>query len=119
MKSSIAAAVLATSIAGSASTETFKFPTYALKVEFTSPDTSPVDRLKAGQPLTVSVVVSRSTGAVKVVPTSTPDWMTYDPKTREFTGVPVPGQHELAVSVTDAGTGQQTSGVLTMNIESR
>lgn len=94
-------------------------PADALRVEFTSPDTSPTDRLKAGQPLTVGVVVTRSTGAVQVAPTSTPDWMTYDPKTREFSGIPVAGEHELAVRVTDTGTGQTATGVLTMNIESR
>lgn len=94
-------------------------PADAVRVEFTSPDTSPTDRLKAGQPLTVGVVVSRSTGAVQVLPTATPDWMTYDPQTRQFSGVPVAGQHELAVSVVDAGTGQQANGVLSLNIETR
>ncbi|MBW9063826.1 hypothetical protein JNB71_10885 [Rhizobium herbae] len=94
-------------------------PADAVRVEFTSPDSSPTDRLKAGQPLTVGVVVSRSTGAVEIVPTKAPVWMTYDPKTREFTGVPVAGDHELAVRVTDAGTGQSATGVLTFNIEAR
>lgn len=94
-------------------------PADALKVEFTSPDTTPTDRLAAGKPLTVGVVVSRSTGAVQVTPTATPGWMTYDPQTRQFSGVPVAGQHELAVSVTDAGTGQQANGVLSFNVEAR
>lgn len=94
-------------------------PADALRVEFTSPDTSPADRLKAGQPLTVGVVVSRSTGAVEVMPTSTPEWMTYDAANRQFSGVPVAGEHELAVRVTDAGTGQSATGILTFNVESR
>lgn len=94
-------------------------PADALKVDFTSPDTSPSDRLAAGKPLTVGVIVSRSTGAVQVTPTATPGWMTYDPQTRQFSGVPVPGQHELAVSVTDAGTGQKANGVLTFDVEAR
>lgn len=88
-------------------------------MEFASPDTSPTDRFKAGEPLTVGVVVTRSTGAVQVVPTSTPDWMTYDPKTREFSGVPVAGEHELAVRVMDVGTGQTAMGILTLNIDAR
>ncbi|MDX3977149.1 hypothetical protein [Shinella sp.] len=94
-------------------------PADALRVEFTSTDTSPADRLKAGQPLTVGVVVTRSTGAVEVVPTSTPEWMTYDAANRQFSGVPLAGEHELAVRVRDVGTGQTATGVLTMNIESR
>lgn len=94
-------------------------PADALRVEFTSPDTSPTERLKAGQPLTVVVVVTRSTGAVQVVPTSTPDWMTYDPKTREFSGIPVAGEHELSVRTTDTGTGQTATGILRFNIEAR
>lgn len=94
-------------------------PADALRVEFTSPDTSPADRLTAGQPLTVGVVVTRSTGAVQVVPTSMPDWMTYDPKTREFSGVPVAGEHELSVRTADTGTGQTATGILTFNIEAR
>lgn len=94
-------------------------PADALKVEFVSPDTTPTDRLAAGKPLTVGVVVSRSTGAVQVTPTATPAWMTYDPQTRQFSGMPVAGQHELAVSVTDAGTGQQANGVLSFNVETR
>lgn len=94
-------------------------PADALRVEFASSDTSPTDRLKAGQPLTVGVVVTRSTGAVQVAPTSTPDWMTYDPKTREFSGISVPGEHELLVRVTDAGTGQSVTGILTFNIDFR
>ena len=94
-------------------------PADALKVEFTSPDTSPADRLKAGQPLTVGVVVTRSTGAVEVMPTSTPEWMTYDTANRQFSGVPVAGEHELAVRVTDTGTGQSATGILTFNVESR
>ncbi|MBB4283908.1 hypothetical protein GGE43_004745 [Agrobacterium tumefaciens] len=94
-------------------------PADALLVEFTSPDTSPADRLKAGQPLTVRVVVTRSTGAVEVMPTSTPEWMTYDAANRQFSGVPVAGEHELAVRVTVAGTGQSATGILTFNVESR
>ncbi|MBB3743512.1 hypothetical protein FHX10_003011 [Rhizobium sp. BK591] len=94
-------------------------PADALRVEFTSPDTSPVARLKAGQPLTVGVVVTRSTGAVEIVPTSTPEWMTYNPKTREFSGVPLAGEHELAVKVMDAGTGQTATGILDFEIEER
>ncbi len=94
-------------------------PADALRVEFDSPDTSPAERLKAGQSLTVGVVVTRSTGAVQVMPTSTPDWMTYDPKTREFSGIPVAGEHELAVRVTDAGTGQSATGVLSISIDAR
>lgn len=94
-------------------------PADALRVEFASPDTSPTDRLKAGEPLTVSVVVTRSTGAVQIVPTSTPDWMTYDAASRQFSGVPVQGEHELAVRVTDAGTGQSATGILSFNVESR
>ncbi|MBX5235303.1 hypothetical protein HJC02_24005 [Rhizobium sp. NLR4a] len=91
----------------------------ALRVEFTSPDTSTVDRLKAGQTLTVDVIVTRSTGAVEGLPTSMPDWMTYYPKAREFSGVPVAGEHELAVRVTDAGTGQPATGIISFNIDSR
>ncbi|ANM16917.1 cadherin-like domain-containing protein [Rhizobium sp. N541] len=94
-------------------------PADALRVEFVSPDTSPTERLKAGQPLTVGVVVTGPTGAVQVVPTSTPDWMTYDPKTREFSGVPLAGEHELAVKVMDAGTGQTATGILDFEIEER
>ncbi|MBY5894887.1 hypothetical protein HFN45_16075 [Rhizobium leguminosarum] len=94
-------------------------PADALKVEFTSPDTTPTDRLAAGKPLKVGVVVTRSTGAVQVEPTAKPDWMTYDPQTRQFSGMPVAGQHELAVRVTDARTGQTATGVLTFNIEPR
>ncbi|WP_449094030.1 putative Ig domain-containing protein [Rhizobium sp. A41-96] len=94
-------------------------PADALKVEFVSPDTTPTNRLAAGKPLTIDVVVSRSTGAVQVTPTATPGWMTYDPKTRQFSGVPIAGEHELAVRVTDAGTGQTATGVLTFNIEPR
>lgn len=66
-------------------------PADALRVEFTSPDTSRSDRLKAGVPLTVGVVVTRSAGAVEVLPTSTPDWMPYDAVNRQFVGVPVAG----------------------------
>jgi hypothetical protein len=94
-------------------------PADALRVEFVSPDTSPTDRLKAGEPLTVGVVVTRSTGAAQVAPTSTPDWMTYDPKTREFSGVPMAGEHELAARVMDVGTGQTAMGILTLNIDAR
>ncbi|NVP54736.1 hypothetical protein [Mycoplana rhizolycopersici] len=94
-------------------------PADALRVEFVSPDTSPTERHKAGQSLTVGVVVTRSTGAVQVVPTSTPDWMTYDPKTREFSGIPVAGEHELSVRTTDTGTGQTATGILRFNIEAR
>ncbi|WP_332302070.1 putative Ig domain-containing protein [Rhizobium sp. GR12] len=94
-------------------------PADALRVEFTSTDTSPADRLKAGQPLTMGVVVSRSTGAVEVMPTSTPEWMTYDAANRQFSGVPVPGEHELSVRVTDTGTGQTATGVLSFNVEAR
>jgi len=94
-------------------------PADALRVEFTSPDTSPTERLKAGQPLTVGVVVTRSTGAVQIVPTATPDWMAFNPKTHQFSGVPVEGEHELAVRVTDAGTGQTATGILSFNVESR
>jgi len=94
-------------------------PADALRVEFTSPDTSPTERLKAGQPLIVGVVVTRSTGAVQVVPASTPDWMTYNPTTREFSGIPVAGEHELAVRVMDVGTGQTATGVLSFNIDAR
>ncbi|UYZ07417.1 putative Ig domain-containing protein [Agrobacterium salinitolerans] len=94
-------------------------PADALKVEFVSPDTTPTDRLAASKPLTVGVVVSRSTGVVQVTPTATPGWMTYDPKTGQFSGVPVAGQHELAVSVTDAGTGQQANGVLSFDVQAR
>jgi hypothetical protein len=94
-------------------------PADALRVEFTSPDTSPTERLKAGQRLTVGVVVTRSTGAVEVMPTAKPDWMTYDAAARQFSGVPVQGEHELAVRVTDAGTGQSATGILTFNVESR
>ncbi|MBO0127132.1 hypothetical protein [Agrobacterium sp. OT33] len=94
-------------------------PADALRVEFTSPDTSPTERLKAGQPLTVGVVVTRSTGAVEVMPTAKPDWMTYDAAARQFSGVPVQGEHELAVRVTDAGTGQSATGILSFNVESR
>ncbi|MDH7806842.1 MULTISPECIES: hypothetical protein [unclassified Rhizobium] len=92
-------------------------PADALRVEFTSPDTSPADRLKAGQTLTVGVVVSRSTGVVEVVPTAKPDWMTYDAAARQFSGVPVVGDHELSVHVTDAETGQTATGVLSFNID--
>jgi hypothetical protein len=53
------------------------------------------------------------TGAVEIVPTSTPEWMTYDPQTREFSGVPDAGEHELAVKVMDAGTGQTATGTWT------
>lgn len=94
-------------------------PADALRVEFVSPDTSPAERLKAGQSLTVGVVATRSTGAIQVVPTSTPAWMTYDPETREFSGIPVAGEHELSVSVTDAGTGQTATGILTFYIEAK
>ncbi|CUX58833.1 hypothetical protein G3A56_21080 [Rhizobium oryzihabitans] len=94
-------------------------PADALRVEFTSPDTSPTERLKAGQPLTVGVVVSRTTGSVEVVPTLTPEWMSYDPKTREFSGVPASGGHELAVEVTDAGTGQSATGILSFHVDAR
>lgn len=94
-------------------------PADALRVEFTSPDTSPADRLKAGVPLTVGVVVTRSTGAVEIEPTSTPDWMIYDAANRQFKGVPVAGEHELSVRVTDAGTGQTATGVLTFKVLSR
>ncbi|WP_153511173.1 hypothetical protein [Rhizobium rhizogenes] len=94
-------------------------PADALKVEFVGPDTSPADRLAAGEPLTVGVVVTRSTGSVQVTPMATPDWMTYDPQTHQFSGVPVPGQHKLAVSVTDVGTGQQANGILTFDVETR
>lgn len=45
-------------------------PANALLVEFSSPDTSPFHRLRAGQPLTVGVVVSRSTAPVEIVPTA-------------------------------------------------
>lgn len=92
-------------------------PADALRVEFVSPDTSPTERLKAGQPLTVGVVVTRSTGAVEVMPTAKPDWMTYDATARQFSGVPVQGEHELSVSVRDAGTGQTATGVLSFNID--
>jgi hypothetical protein len=94
-------------------------PADALRVEFTSPGTSPNDRLKAGQPLTLGVIVTRSTGAVEIVPTKTPDWMIYDPKARQFSGIPEAGEHELAVRVTDAGTGQQANGILSLNVEAR
>ncbi|MBY5885369.1 hypothetical protein HFN49_04045 [Rhizobium leguminosarum] len=94
-------------------------PAHALKVEFVTPDTTPTNRLAAGKPLTVGVVVTRSTGIVRVEPTAKPDWMTYDPQTRQFSGMSVAGQHELAVSVTDAGTGQRANGVLTLNVETR
>lgn len=94
-------------------------PADALKVEFVSPDTTATDRLATDEPLTVGVVVSRSIGAIQVTPTTTPSWMIYDPKTHQFSGVPVAGQHELAVTVTDVGTGQQANGVLTFNVESR
>jgi hypothetical protein len=94
-------------------------PADALRVEFTTPDMSPVARLKPGEPLTVGVVVTRSEGTVEVAPTSTPDWMTYDPKTREFSGIPVAGEHELAVRVMDARTGQTATGILSFNIEAR
>lgn len=94
-------------------------PADALRIEFTSPDTSPTERLKSGQRLTVDVVVSRSTGAVEVVPTATPDWMTYDAAARQFSGIPVQGEHELAVRVTDAGTGQSATGILSFNVEPR
>ncbi|MFS8121980.1 putative Ig domain-containing protein [Rhizobium sp. BR 250] len=94
-------------------------PADALRVEFTSPDTSPTERLKAGQPLTVGVVVTRSTGAVQIVPTATPDWMTYNAANRQFSGVPVEGEYELAVRVTDAETGQTATGILSFNVESR
>ncbi len=94
-------------------------PADALRVEFISPDTSPTERLKAGEPLTVGVVVTRSTGAVQVAPTSTPDWMTYDAGARQFSGIPVAGEHELAVRVTDAGTGQSATGILSFKVESR
>ncbi|CAM3540551.1 hypothetical protein G6L26_008610 [Agrobacterium radiobacter] len=92
-------------------------PADALRVEFTSPDTSPTERLKAGQPLTVGVVVTRSTGAVQIVPTATPDWMAFNPKTHQFSGVPVEGEDELAVRVTDAGTGQTATGILSFAIK--
>ncbi|MDE1993163.1 MAG: hypothetical protein KGI75_11725 [Rhizobiaceae bacterium] len=94
-------------------------PADALRVEFVSPDTSPTERLKAGQPLTVGVVVTRSTGAVEVMPTATPDWMTYNAANHKFSGVPVPGEHELSVRVTDAGTGQSATGILSFNIDAR
>jgi hypothetical protein len=94
-------------------------PADALRVEFTSPDTSPTERLKAGQPLTVGVVVTRSTGAAEVMPTAKPDWMSYDAVARQFSGVPVQGEHELAVRVSDAGTGQSATGILSFNVESR
>ena len=92
-------------------------PADALRVEFNSPDTSPTERLKAGQTLTVGVVVSRSTGVVEVVPTAKPDWMAYDAAARQFSGVPVVGDHELSVRVTDAETGQTATGVLSFNID--
>ncbi len=92
-------------------------PADALRVEFTSHDTSPTERLKTGQPLTVGVVVTRSTGVVEIVPTSTPDWMTYNAANRQFSGVPVAGEHELEVRVTDAGTGQTATGILSFAIE--
>lgn len=63
-------------------------PANALLVEFSSPDTSPTDRLKAGHLLTVGVVVSRSTGAMEIAPASTPQWMTYDSKHGSFRGFP-------------------------------
>ncbi|MCZ7932357.1 hypothetical protein O9X90_08545 [Agrobacterium leguminum] len=94
-------------------------PADALRVEFTSPDTSPTDRLKAGQPLTVGVVVSRSTGAVEIAPTAKPEWMTYNAAARQFSGIPVEGEHELSVRVTDAGTGQSATGILSFNVEPR
>lgn len=94
-------------------------PSDALRIEFTSPDTSPADRLKASVPLTVGVVVTRSTGNVEIIPTLTPDWMIYDAGTRQFSGVPVAGEHELSVRVTDAGTGQTATGILTFNIDAR
>ncbi|TAY24453.1 hypothetical protein ELH92_25865 [Rhizobium ruizarguesonis] len=93
-------------------------PADALRVEFTSPDTSTTDRLKAGQLLTVGVAVTRSTGAAAIVPTSMPDWMTYNPKTREFSGIPVAGEHERRQS-DGHRTGQRATGILSFNIEAR
>lgn len=89
-------------------------PADALRVEFSSPDT-----LKAGEPLTVGVVVTRSTGAVQVVPTLTPNWMTYDAQNNQFSGVPIAGHHELSVRATDAGTGQMATGILDFDIRAR
>ena len=94
-------------------------PADALRVEFVSPDTTRSNPLAADQPFTVDVIISRSTGDVEIVPTATPEWMTYDPQARQFSGVPVAGEHEIAVRVTDVGTGQSATGVLTFNIETR
>ncbi|MDL2410649.1 hypothetical protein PY650_34795 [Rhizobium calliandrae] len=94
-------------------------PADALKVEFVSPTTTSTDRLAAGKPLTVGVIVTRSTGVVQIEPTEKPDWMTYDPQTRQFSGIPVPGHYELAVFVIDTGTGQQANGILSFNVEPR
>lgn len=94
-------------------------PADAPKVEFVSPDTTPTDRLAAGTPLTVGIVVTRSAGVVQVMPTSTPEWMTYAPQTSQFSGGPVAGHHELAVRATDAGTGQTATGILDFEIEER
>lgn len=89
-------------------------PADALRVEFISPDI-----LKADQSLTVSVVVTRSTGAVQVIPTSTPKGMSYNAATQEFSGIPADGKNEFSVHVTDAGTSQTADGILTLNVVPR
>ncbi|MBB2828160.1 UNVERIFIED_ORG: hypothetical protein GGI63_004647 [Rhizobium esperanzae] len=88
-------------------------PADALRVEFISPD------LKADQSLTVGVVVTRSTGAVQVIPTSTPKGMSYNAATQEFSGIPANGKNEFSVHVTDAGTSQTADGILTLNVVPR
>ncbi|MGO7727956.1 hypothetical protein [Rhizobium leguminosarum] len=94
-------------------------PADALKVEFVAPDTTPTDRLEVGKLLTVDVVVTRSTGVVRIDPTVKPDWMTYDTATHQFSGVPVAGHHELVVRAIDAVTGQTATGILDFDIEAR
>lgn len=44
--------------------------------------------------------------------------MTYDAKIRQFSGVPVEGEHELSVRVTDA-RGETAMGVLSFNVVPR
>lgn len=118
--SSVAALALAALPASAGSIlDAMEPPADALRVEFVSPDTSPADRLKAGQPLTVGIAVTRPTGAVQIMPTSTPDWMTYDAAARQFSGLPVAGEHEVAVSVMDTGTGQTATGILNFDIQAR
>lgn len=89
-------------------------PDDSLRVEFkTMPDT---DVLKTGQPISIGVLASRSTGDVQIDPTSIPEGMSYDATTQTFSGIPVLGDHELAVDVVDRGTGQRVRAILDLHI---